>query len=179
MQQPVPVAVRRTFEKYDTDKNGKLDFGEFVQVVRDLHLALEREAPSEQAVEGMFQQLGKSKQDSLSVNEFHGWWNSFRSSEELKAQIAEEGSEGNVTFEANALFRSYDRDGNGVLDKQELSHLLADLFMSHGFGEPSIAHINAAMQSLDKDGNGKISFSEFLPWWKKYQNSEAQKRAAK
>ncbi|NEO86513.1 MAG: EF-hand domain-containing protein [Spirulina sp. SIO3F2] len=56
-----------------------------------------------------------------------------------------------------AVFASYDQDGNGAIDIDELRNVMADL------GEhPTASELEAMMQAIDRNGNGQIEFDEFL-----------------
>ena len=54
------------------------------------------------------------------------------------------------------LFREWDDDGNGALDKKELRHAIAAL----GYKAPK-KEIDAFFESIDDDENGWIEFAEF------------------
>ena len=56
------------------------------------------------------------------------------------------------------LFGKYDKDNNGILDKQELSTLLKD--------DLGMTHEQAEMYSylLDKEGSQQISYEQFRAW---------------
>ena len=59
-------------------------------------------------------------------------------------------------------FEEADEDGDGALDKNELAGLLRDLF---GIDlDPE--ELEKASRHLDNDGDGKLSFEEFIAWWK-------------
>ena len=55
------------------------------------------------------------------------------------------------------MFKQYDTNCSGGLDRGEFSRLHADVG-----GSPQ--GLEVALQALDKDGNNKISFIEFLKW---------------
>ena len=59
-------------------------------------------------------------------------------------------------------FKSFDRDGNGVLDRDEVTDLLAMNFKEGGIQKrPSKAEVEAFFKSIDDDDNYEISFEEF------------------
>ena len=59
-------------------------------------------------------------------------------------------------------FKSYDKDGNGVLDKKEIVSLLQTHFKEQGVHKkPSKDDVEAFFKNVDEDGNGNISFDEF------------------
>ena len=58
------------------------------------------------------------------------------------------------------IFKAYDRDGSGSIDRSELTRLLEALGMTPGEEELSIA-----LDVVDANHSGKISWDEFKAWW--------------
>jgi len=59
-------------------------------------------------------------------------------------------------------FKSFDRDGNGVLDREEVADLLAMNFRESGVSKrPSKKEIDDFFASIDDDDNYEINFEEF------------------
>lgn len=59
-------------------------------------------------------------------------------------------------------FNSFDRDGNGVLDREEVADLLAMNFREGGVSKrPTEAEVNEFFASIDDDDNYEINFEEF------------------
>ena len=58
------------------------------------------------------------------------------------------------------VFRKYDKDGNGTIDRAELRAVFVDLG-----AEATDATIEAAMAALDTRGNGAIDFADFTTWY--------------
>lgn len=61
------------------------------------------------------------------------------------------------TFE---IFKSFDRDGSGSIDRAELSRLLEALGQL-----PSEDELEVALSVIDANGSGRISWDEFKAWW--------------
>lgn len=62
--------------------------------------------------------------------------------------------------EAFEIFKRYDRDGSGSIDRQELARLLEAL------DEPlSEEELEIALEVVDSNGSGRISWDEFKAWW--------------
>ena len=62
------------------------------------------------------------------------------------------------------LFQKYDKNRNGVLDKDEFLKILVDILKEIGEDLPIKKHIEVAEEGLSKfdlNKNGKIEFSEF------------------
>lgn len=57
-----------------------------------------------------------------------------------------------------SLFRKYDQDGNGVLQKNEMMSLLRE---DMGLDAKKSENVLAA---VDKDGDGNVTFEEFFQW---------------
>ena len=59
-------------------------------------------------------------------------------------------------------FKSYDQDGNGVLDRQEINNLLINHFKEQGIKKkPKKEDIDEFFDKLDEDHSGEIDFEEF------------------
>lgn len=64
------------------------------------------------------------------------------------------------TTKVEPLFKKYDKDNSGAIDKGELASLCKDL------GVPlDDAQLNAAIADLDVNNDGVIDLSEFSKWW--------------
>ena len=66
-------------------------------------------------------------------------------------------SEHDEVFE---IFRTYDRDNSGSIDRREFARLLEALGM--GITEEELA---VAIDVVDQNHSGKISWPEFRAWW--------------
>ena len=59
-------------------------------------------------------------------------------------------------------FDSFDKDGNGVLDRDEVADLLKMHFKEHGINkQPTKADVDIFFDKLDEDKNDSIDFDEF------------------
>ncbi len=72
-------------------------------------------------------------------------------------ELAENDTERDETFE---VFKSFDRDGSGSIDKAELSRLLEALGQDVPEEELAIA-----IDAIDLNHSGRISWDEFQAWW--------------
>lgn len=72
-------------------------------------------------------------------------------------ELDEGGGENDEVFE---IFRTYDRDASGSIDRSELSRLLEALGM-----EISDDELTIALSVVDANDSGKISWDEFKAWW--------------
>jgi len=62
--------------------------------------------------------------------------------------------------EVIALFGQFDKDGNGLIDKQDLAEVLMELKPSFWTNE----RLDLLLQQADKNGDGVIDYSEFVTW---------------
>jgi len=67
-------------------------------------------------------------------------------------------------------FLSFDRDGNGFIDRDEFAELVK---VAGASMEPE--RLEEAFRAVDIDGNGVIDFNEFIRWW--YERMERNKSA--
>ena len=59
-------------------------------------------------------------------------------------------------------FKSYDKDGNGVLDRDEIIDLLTNHFKEQGIKKkPSMADVDEFFNQLDDDHSGEVEFDGF------------------
>jgi len=59
-------------------------------------------------------------------------------------------------------FKSYDKDGNGVLDKHEVLDLLKNHYKEQGIKKrPTKVDVEEFFHGIDEDSNGTIDFDEF------------------
>jgi len=65
-------------------------------------------------------------------------------------------------------FLSFDRDGNGFIDREEFAELVK---VAGASMNPD--RVDEAFQAVDIDGNGVIDFNEFIRWW--YERMERKK----
>eukprot|EP00112_Aurelia_sp_Birch-Aquarium-sp1_P016626 Seg3787.1 transcript_id=Seg3787.1/GoldUCD/mRNA.D3Y31 product=Calmodulin protein_id=Seg3787.1/GoldUCD/D3Y31 len=140
------VVLKSLFTKYDEDGSGQLSRQELKGLfVDDLGLS------KEQAESYSFL-LDKDGNGSVSFEEFHAW---LHSGEQFKNVT--DSSRYNKLKKAVELFKSYDKDDSGALDKNEFEKL----FIAFGGKKDKV---NEGLQELDKDGNGLISFEELMRW---------------
>lgn len=75
-------------------------------------------------------------------------------------------SESTPVVVIQSLFRKYDADGNGELQREEIMSLLrVDLGLETKKAE-------AILAAIDKDSDGSVSFEEFLQWFRNEEGME-------
>lgn len=62
--------------------------------------------------------------------------------------------------EVREIFGHFDKNGNGVIERDEFVSLLEALD-----ADLTEEQINAGLEALDKNRNGLIEFQEFIDWW--------------
>ncbi|GMU62910.1 MAG: hypothetical protein AMXMBFR34_46730 [Myxococcaceae bacterium] len=72
-------------------------------------------------------------------------------------ELEDAGDEHDEVFE---IFRAYDRDASGSIDRGEFSRLLEALGM-----EISEEELAIALDVVDSNRSGRISWDEFKAWW--------------
>jgi len=64
------------------------------------------------------------------------------------------------------IFKRFDRDGSGSIDRAELAALLEALNQSPALGDDlGEEELDVAMISIDTNDSGRISWDEFQAWW--------------
>ncbi|KAL9645858.1 hypothetical protein ABK040_003588 [Willaertia magna] len=137
--------VSTQFDKSDKNKDGKIQFDEFVQFYKALYFS--NELPISMGVKQMEKRsyVERPNDNAPKVN---------------KNQI--QLSESEVEL-AKIKFNEYDLDKSGSIDKQELRKLLEDVNGSKKMSKLLFDRlVDMHMQQGDKDGNEKIEFEEFL-----------------
>ena len=124
------------FLEADVDGNKKLSFEEFSNVVPQ---NVQATCSTEQLRE-IFETVDTDGSGDISMDEFFFW---------TLSVAATRGGDG-----IEAIFRRYDKTGEGVLDAAEFSRAVEDM----GFG--SVGH--ELFLELDKDGSGSVSYAEVV-----------------
>ena len=140
------IVIRSLFDKYDKDGTGRLNCSELDDLLqKDLGFAKE-EAKAYSML------LDKDGDQSISFEEFLQW---LRSGERFEA-VNNQARFKNLC-KAVELFKTYDKDNNNNLSKDEFKELLDSL----GYKGVDVERF---FEYLDEHKNGKISFWEFMKW---------------
>ena len=140
------IVLKSLFDKYDIDASGSIGVSELPKLLsEDLGLSCEE-------AETYTLLVDKDASGKLSFDEFKSWLNS---GEKLKN--VNDTSRFYLMQKAVEMFKRYDLDGSGGIDRNEFQKLHIDVG-----GKPE--GVDIALRCLDKDGNSKISFYEFLKW---------------
>lgn len=142
------IAIRSLFDKYDINRNGKLEQQE-MQTLLEGDLGLDREQSWL-----YFLLLDKNGDHDISFEEFSDW---LRSEEHF--EVLNNKAKFRSLSKAFNYFKSFDTDDSDTLDRAQFERMMKF------FGYESI-NMDKAFAKMDKDENGKVSFWEFMVWLK-------------
>lgn len=147
-------------EKYDKDKNGTIEFEEFIELYQDivadpeLPISLKPGNRKSAVVLETGEDAPKVKKNSLELTE------------KQKAS-------------AMAKFEEFDKDSSGTIDKEELAELLKDRMNKKMSPKLVQNFVDAQFEAYDKDGNGSIDVNEFLEMYAKLYLQQQQQAPPK
>lgn len=141
------VVLKSLFDRYDSDKNGKLNKEElYAFLENDLGL-------NTQQAETYLLLFDKDADGSISYKEFENWFRSGEKFESINDLTRYYYLQKMVEF-----FKKYDTDHNNAIDQNELRQLFEE------YGGKDRNTVEGFMKQLDLDGNGLVSFEEFACW---------------
>jgi calmodulin len=70
---------------------------------------------------------------------------------------------GTPAAQLRELWSTFDEDGSGTLEREEVADVIAAAFER----TPSHEELDMAMAEMDEDGSGEVDFEEFSVWWNK------------
>jgi len=132
-------SLRDTFLALDTNGDGLLSAAELREGMARIGVT---ELPEN--IQKILEQVDANKSGSIDYTEF------LSASMDRKMYIQED-----VCW---AVFRSFDKDGNGKISKEEIAEVLKD----RDVAGVAPADISLIMQQIDSDGDGEIDFQEFM-----------------
>lgn len=137
---------RDMFDAIDVDGSGCLDRSEIAQLSINMGREL-RKIELDAAMAAM----DPSGDGTVDFDEFKLWFKSLLDGDALNRD----------------LFEAADKDGSGVIDRNELRLIMKEL------GNPlSPQDLDEAMAEMDSDGSGEIDFVEFSTWWSKRSSTQ-------
>jgi Ca2+-binding EF-hand superfamily protein len=140
------VVLQSLFRKYDLNQNGFLE-------EEELRSLLEQDLGMNPDQADVFTLLiDKKGEHKVSYSEFVDWLHS-----DERYRCINDTSRFHLISKAVELFRQFDSNDNGSLDRREFLRLVRSLGYQH-------VNNNIEFQKMDNDGNGVISFWEFLRW---------------
>lgn len=166
-----PVAlsgmIKEVFNRFDRDASGYLDKQEMQMVFRTLLPSF-----TTKQVHHYSKQLDKGGDGEVSHREFMDWLQEDTlEAKEVFTAVAKETSD-IMVGRVREVFKRFDTDGGGFLDKDELSRVFRTFDSKFTMND-----IDALCKELDRGGDGKVSRREFLAWIK--QGSAGAKSVSK
>lgn len=172
--------LQKIFQRFDTDNSGFIEVDE----LHDVLDALGIDSRNDDAVLSALVQLRTENPSRVTWEELRTWW----AGPGARAANAKPdgGRQAGVAgyspdpgeakpvpdlpneLQLRALFRRFDEDDSGYIDKDELAHLLEAAGRN-----PDDEQVNAAMRVFDDNVDGKLSWGEFLAWWYELLEEEA------
>ncbi|KAF9343076.1 hypothetical protein BGX26_006302 [Mortierella sp. AD094] len=142
------VNIKQQFNALDKDRDGLISEKEFIEALENAN-----RNPEEYDTQKFFSGADKNKDGKITFNEFLdacqnlGLANTIPISGQPTKKSAQE---------IDAIFRNFDRNGDGHITQEELSEVLK----SQG-DEPSQSEIQDMMNAADKNNDKKIDREEF------------------
>lgn len=162
---PTPAEVEQILRELDINGDGQVEFSEFVELLdkeADLHL---------QGVGGLFkkesQKIPQHQQTHSQQPNHNGSDRHSNGASQTQPQTKAEREKASAEEvkrrrelakerEGREMFRSFDQDGDGHVDKKELADVM------NGIGEKlKDEEISRMISEADVDGDGKVNFQEF------------------
>ena len=135
--------LKAAFAKVDADSSGEISRDELKVLLLELGLKI-----SDKDLDQWFEQIDTDNSGEISFEEFVSIFKSEKQNNVLESTLRE-------------IFQSYDADGSGCIDCDELRLLMAQL--GHDISE---AVAKDMISQADQDGNGEIDFDEFVAMFK-------------
>lgn len=156
------LQLRRVFRRFDTDKSGLIDFKEFQAALVHLNFV-----GVQSDVRALFDRYDQDGSGLVSYSEFSGAVyhlipcvandpKSRSAVERVRAKIASRGGLNGIRT-LGRILRTMDDNGNGQLDRYELTWGLKDYGLELTEGD-----IDIIMKAFDRDRSGQVSFDELL-----------------
>ena len=132
--------VKRIFNRFDANGDGKISEEELVAVLKSLG-----SDTSKDEVKRIMSEIDTDSDGSISIDEFVGFCKG----------IAGE-SEGDGIDDLREAFKLYDLNNNGLISATELQQILSRLGESY-----TVENCANMIKSADTDGDGCVDFEEF------------------
>ncbi|XP_020892341.1 putative calmodulin-like protein 6 [Exaiptasia diaphana] len=142
------VKIKDLFSKYE--KDGCVDQAALTSLIKnefkgDIDV-------DENQIETILMLLDQEGNRSVTFDQFYKWY-----CRDDKLEAVKNDFTCRLIQKAVQTFKTFDKNDNGTIERDELQHLLKSLSFD-------AKRQQNAFETLDKDKNGKISFPEFLSW---------------
>jgi Ca2+-binding EF-hand superfamily protein len=191
-QKEVYDLVTYYYSVFDRDRNQSIDFGEFLEILRmdEVEVAGHALPKAEKFLRQLYTEFDENNDNKITVKEFDDFLHTMSKvvyvDENIRASVTAENTDENddgiidygefvsMWFKvAEASFKSYDLDNNGVLTPDEVARML---------GRKSIDPLRSkVMKTYDVDHSNTLDFGEFFQYYayEALQQYIARKNAAK
>jgi len=140
------------FKHADTNKNGFLSGAELGSMFRRI-IPYMRQTD----IDLMLLRIDRNGDGKVDYSEFADWVLSSAPPSDVRAAVKRSlRCEEDVV---KAMFRIWDRNGDGLIAKKELARVMEDIWRAD---QSSKRQIKALIEQLDADGNGSLDYSEFI-----------------
>mmetsp|Transcript_30101 Transcript_30101/g.33624 ORF Transcript_30101/g.33624 Transcript_30101/m.33624 type:complete len:166 (-) Transcript_30101:68-565(-) len=146
-----PPLSKRIFNKYDKDGGGSIACSEFNSMCYELGYKLSKE---ELAL--AIKKLDADGSGSVEYGEFKKWW----SSDDRFGKLQLDEQELETLNTASNYFKFFDKDGTGVLERDEFKNTHKSLVEN----KLTTLDFESCLKDLDTDNSGSVSFNEYVDW---------------
>ena len=131
--------IKEAFSLFDKDGDGTITIDELATVMRSLG-----QNPTDEELQDMINEVDADGNGVIDFSEFLNL-------------MAKKGKENDAKEEYMEAFRVFDRDGDGLISREELRFAMMNL------GEKlTDEELDAMLREADDNGDGSIDFSEFF-----------------
>eukprot|EP01080_Neovahlkampfia_damariscottae_P003721 gene3721-6609_t len=149
------------FDEYDLDKNGKLNKQELSNYIENLTKNYNLKKISQKEKDVIFKKIHHAENGEITFEEFSLWLNSIAEVRKPHQKVTADETK------IKKLFKKYDENGDGKLDKKELSNFVD--YISEKFHTPKQS-ASQKMHLFEKIKKSKesdsITYEEFSEWYK-------------
>lgn len=170
--------IKKVFDHFDADHNGRLDLFEFEQVIVKLLDLNPNDAVPENILITRWREADRNSSGEIDFSEFCQWY-SVHGFEQDVLLTAEErdlrkiandfGLAPDDVQSIKRKFEMFDLDGSGRISEDEFSLLLHKLAKTPAGVEIPASRVRQFWSEVEKDKDSQqIGFKEFVSWYQKY-----------
>lgn len=170
--------IKIAFDKFDENRNGKIEFNEFINILKHAG-AVQSTPPGSKSTS--FINNNYQQQSSYSSNNYYP--NNGDNGDATKSTILNNNasyfnndinktsSPSSSPTNMRQLFDQFDKDHDGRITKNELNFVMCNLFPDEIITEQDV---NEMMDAADLDRNGFIDYNEFANMFNLYSNTSKE-----
>merc|ERR1719379_2552329 len=154
------VELTKLFRKYDTNKSGKLEREQIIQILTDIDFSTpEGTPPSPEELDFIVKVGDRSGDGCIERREFENALIAWRTYTKQREKLEE-------------LIKKYDKSGSGKLEKDELKMYLTDL---NDGKAPTDEEVDWVMSEAEFMGDGAIRMQEIMMATQSWYNFQVKK----